>query len=115
MAVGMLRVRRLFRQPEAQHRDDGGGGVGQIVHGIGGDGHSAGKCADDELYRKEDQIADNTDYAGKAAHLGADTGDIGFGIFGHEEFQKQFGHGVHSCQIFPHYTMPWPCRKGKLW
>ena len=41
MTVGVVRVGGLIRHPETNERDDGAGSVGQVVHGVSGDGNGA--------------------------------------------------------------------------
>ena len=59
VAEGVVLVGGLLRQVEAQQGHDGGAGVGEVVHGVGGDGHGTGQSAHRQLQGKEQKIADN--------------------------------------------------------
>ena len=59
MTVGMVLVGGPGSQPEAKESDDGAGGVGKIVHGVGGDGKGTAEGAGQKLSGKQHQIAEN--------------------------------------------------------
>ena len=85
VTVGMVFVGRLFRQLKADQSNDGAGRVGQIVHGVGSDGHRAGNGADDQLSRAQKGIAQNANNAGEAADLAADSAVFLIGIVFHKK------------------------------
>ena len=84
VAEGVVGVRLLARQLEAQERDDGGAGVGEVVEGVGGDGDGAGEGAGEEFTGKEQDVQSNAHRAAEDAvglaqllrglALGADEG-----------------------------------------
>ena len=72
MAKGVLLVRGAFGQTEAQHGNDGAGGIGEVIHGVGGDGHGGGQQAYGQLAAEEQQVAENAHKARENAHRGPD-------------------------------------------
>ena len=56
MAEGVVGVRLLTCQTKAHQGHHGGGGVGEVVEGVGGDGDGAGNEAGGEFARKEQQV-----------------------------------------------------------
>ena len=82
VAVGVVFVRRLFRQLKAQQRHHGAAGIGQVVHGIGGDGHRACQCADGQLAGEQHCIADDSHQASQTAGSHPGGGRI-FRFLGH--------------------------------
>ena len=56
MAEGVVGVRLLTGQTEAHQSDHRGGGIGEVVEGVGGDGDGAGDESGGEFSRKEQQV-----------------------------------------------------------
>ena len=89
VAVGMVLVRGLLGKPEAQQGHDGAGRVGQVIHGIGGDGHGARQQAHCQLSGKQQQIADDAHDSGQAANGSATPGGVRWVFY--KELQQEFG------------------------
>ena len=103
VAVGMFRVGGLLGKLESHQRHDGAGRVGQVVHGVGGDGNRAGQGADDDLSQKKEKIAENAHDPGQSTHSGAHLGIADLvGVFNKETEQKlchnpaSYRKSVHS-------------------
>ena len=96
VAVGMLIVGRTLGEPEAQQRDERGGRVGQVVHGVGHDGHRAREQTGGQLRRKEQQIADDPDRAGQLAVGRAHLGIFRITVIFHKQTEQQIRHISHS-------------------
>ena len=77
VAVGVLGVRGLGGQPEADEADDVGRSVGQVVQSICHDGDGAEQGAGNQFADAEQQIAGHADQAGQVAVGGADGGVAG--------------------------------------
>ena len=92
VAEGMMLVGRLLRQVEAHQGDDGGAGVGEVVHGVGGDGNGAGQGTHCQLGGEEQQVADDADDAGKTAR--SSTGVLGICVSAlqNEASGEKFSH-----------------------
>ena len=68
MAIGMLPVRRLFRQLEAQQRHDRAGPVRQIVESVCGYGHGRCHVSHYKLARSKQAVAYYSHSAGQLAY-----------------------------------------------
>ena len=68
VTVGVSGIRRLIRHPETDEGHDGAGGIGQVVHGIGGNGHGTGQGSHQQLEAKQQQVAGDPHHAGQGAH-----------------------------------------------
>ena len=77
VAVGVLGVRGLGGQPEADEADDVGRSVRQVVQSICHDGDGAEQGAGNQFADAEQQIAGHADQAGQVAVGGADGGVAG--------------------------------------
>ena len=60
MTIGMMFIRRTFRQFKTQICDNGTGGIGQIVECIRHDGNRTCQHAGDQFSGAQKQVADNT-------------------------------------------------------
>ena len=76
MAVGMMGIGRLVGHLEANQGQYGAGGVGQVIQRVSGDGNRPGQGSRQQLQKKQQQVAHNTDSAGQAAHRCAHPGRI---------------------------------------
>ena len=76
----MFRVGGLLGKLESHQRHDGAGRVGQVVHGVGGDGNRAGQGADDDLSQEKKEIAENAHDPGQSTHSGAHLGIADLGV-----------------------------------
>ena len=56
VAEGMMGIRLFSGQAEAQQRHHRGTGVGQVVEGVGGDGHGPADRAGKQLPGKQQQV-----------------------------------------------------------
>ena len=61
VAKGVVAVRLLPRQAEADEGDDGRTGVGQVIEGVGGDGNGSGNGTRNELADKQQHIQADAD------------------------------------------------------
>ena len=76
MAEGVVRVRLLPRQLEAQQGDEGAAGVGQVVEGVGGDGDGAGERSGEEFSGEQQHIQADAHRAAEDAVSLAEGGFI---------------------------------------
>ena len=65
MTVGMILVRRFFRQTEADQGHYGACGIGQVIHSVCRDGNRAGQDAHQQLHGKQKYIANDSNNAGQ--------------------------------------------------
>ncbi len=88
----MVLVRLLGGQLEAQEGDDGGTGIGEVVHRVGGDGDGAAEDAGKELSCKEEEVQADAHAAAEDAVSPADRrrGDV-FVVF-YQMLGKEMDH-----------------------
>ena len=72
MAVGVLLVCRAAAKLEADKAYNVGAGIGEVVDGISGDGHTAEKCTHKEFAAEKQDVADYSYNAGEIAVGSAD-------------------------------------------
>ena len=112
MAVGVFRVGGLFRQFEANQRHNGAGRIGQVIHGVGGDGNGAGQGADNDFPEEKEEIAENAHDPGQSPHGGAHFGVAGLvGVF-NKETQQKMCHNPASYRKSIHFTIDSGKKKG---
>ena len=92
MTIGVVRVGGLIRNPEADEGDDGAGGVGQVVHGVGGDRDGAGQGAHQQLEREQQKIANDAHKARHGADGGTNLGAACIFRVLDEQTKQQIGH-----------------------
>ncbi len=94
VAEGVVLVRGLGGQLEAQQGDHGGTGVGEVVYRVGGDGDGAAENSGQELSCEEEEVQADAHAAAQNAVGPADRrgGDI-FGILD-EMPGKETDHGT---------------------
>ena len=78
MAEGVLPVRLLAAQLEAQQRHGGGAGVGQVVEGVRRDGDGAGDLSGEEFAQEQQDVQTDAHRAAQDA-VGLPDGG-GFGV-----------------------------------
>ena len=92
VAVGVLRIRGLGGQPEADEADDVGRSVREVVQRIGHDGDGAKQGAHRQLADAEQDIASHPHKAGQVAVSGADRRVLGVGGMLDEQADQKLGH-----------------------
>lgn len=112
MAVGVFGVGGLLGKFEAHQGNNGAGGVGQVVHGVGGDGDGAGQSADDDFSQEKEKIAENAYDSGQRTHGGTYFGVAGLvGIF-NEKTEQKMCHNPASYRKSVYFTMDSGKKKG---
>ena len=95
MAVGVFVIGRLGAETEPKKADHVGACIGKVVHGVRHDGNTAEQCANQELARKEQHVAQDGDNAGKVAVSGSHLMVAGILRIFDKQFNKEF------CQMYP--------------
>ena len=92
VTVGVSGIRGLIRHPETDEGHDGAGGIGQVVHGVGGNGHGAGQGAYQQLEAEQQQVAGDPHHAGQGAHRRAHLRVIRVLPIFYKQPKQQFRH-----------------------
>ena len=92
VTVGVIRVGGLIRHPEADKGDDGTGGVGQVVHSVGGDGNRPGEGAHQKLEGKQQHVAHDAHQPRHGSNGRADLGAVRILRILYKQAKQQFCH-----------------------
>ena len=92
VTVGVVLIGRLPGQMKAQQGHQGGRGVGQVVEGVGGDGHGACQGAHQELAQKQQHVAHDAHDARQPPTGGPDLWVLTVTIIGNKNTQQKPGH-----------------------
>ena len=92
VTVGVSGIRGLIRHPETDEGHDGAGGIGQVIHSVGGNGYGAGQGSHQQLEAEQQQVAGDPHHAGQGAHRRAHLRVIRVLSIFYKQPKQQFRH-----------------------